>query len=59
MIEQAVLQTGAIGGVCIFFMSLTWFFVKKVTAVVDNNTKALTLVYETISHCPKVKKAKV
>jgi hypothetical protein len=56
MIEEILLQYGAIGACLVFFM---WFFVRYQTdmkKVIENNTIAVTKVYEVIEHCPKVKR---
>jgi hypothetical protein len=56
MIEEILLQYGAIGACLVFFM---WFFVRYNTdmkRVIENNTIAVTKVYEVIEHCPKVKR---
>ena len=61
--EEILLQYGAIGACMIIFMGFfyryysdTKSFQEKISLVVENNTIAVTKVYEIIAHCPKVKR---
>jgi len=53
MMEEVLLQYGAMGAMLLFLMSLTIFLIKKVSTSVDNNTIAMTKVYEIMLHCTK------
>ena len=60
--EEVFLQYGALGACMLLFMGFFYryytdskVFQEKISNLVENNTIALTKVYEVISHCPKVK----
>lgn len=63
MIEEIFFQYGAIGA-CLLGMSTFFYryykdnskFQEKFLTIVDNNTVAMTKVYEIVAHCPKIKR---
>ena len=55
MMEDILIQYGAIGACLIFFMSFFVWYARDMKRVIDNNTVAVTKVYEIISHCPKTR----
>ena len=61
--EEILLQYGALGACMLIFMGFFYKFYTdsktiqdKFSIVVENNTIALTKVYEVVAHCPKVKR---
>lgn len=63
MIEEVLVQYGALGACMLLFMGFFYRyytdskeFQGSIKTVVENNTIALTKVYEVIAHCPKVKR---
>lgn len=55
MIEEVLIQYGAIGACLIYFMVDKLRFQNSLERVIENNTIAITKVYEIIAHCPKTK----
>lgn len=56
MIEQAIADYGLAVGMIIYFISDKAFFQRGLQKLVDNNTKALTKVYEVMSSCKGVRR---
>lgn len=61
--EEIFLQYGAIGACMLIFMGFfyryysdTQKFQQEFKTLVENNTIALTKVYEVVQHCPNVKR---
>jgi hypothetical protein len=52
--EETLIQYGAIGACLVYFMYDKVKFQTNMTKVVENNTIALTKVYEIITHCKKI-----
>jgi len=53
--EEILLQYGAIGATLVYFMYDKVKFQASITKVIENNTIAVTKVYEVINGCPKRK----
>ena len=49
--EEIILQYGAIGACLIYFMIDQIKFRPVITKAIDNNTIAMTKVYEVMNHC--------
>lgn len=56
MLEEYLLNYGVAGAMLIYFMYSQMTFQKEIKKVVENNTIALTRVYETLRGCSKNKK---
>lgn len=53
MMEDILFQYGAIGACLVFFMSFFIYYNKNMQKVIENNTIAMTKVYEIINLCPR------
>lgn len=53
MIEDALVNYGALGVIVLYFIYDKVGFQKGITKVIENNTIALTKVYGVISKCTK------
>lgn len=59
MIEEVLVNYGVAGAMLLYFISDKIWSQKNMVKVVENNTIALTKVYEVVSGCPKNKNRKV
>ena len=55
MIETALAQYGILGVWTITLLAERYIYTSKIQTVIENNTTAITKVYEVISRCPKKK----
>jgi len=51
--EETLIQYGAIGACLIYFMYDKVKFQGNIVKVIENNTIAVTRVYEVMNHCKK------
>ena len=54
MIEEALMQYGVLGLWTITLLGERFLFNKKMSSVIENNTIAITKVYEVMNNCPKI-----
>jgi len=56
MIEDVLINYGVAGAMIVYFIADKSIFQKGLTKVIENNTIAMTRMYEVIMKCPRAKK---